>query len=136
MGTNYYLEGEQCGHCGRSDEDKHIGKSSMGWCFSLHVIPDDGLNTLEDWISLFEIAPIKNEYGEKVSADEMIDIINNRSGKEKKWDTSPHGYADWEEFHSMNHSERGPKGLLRHTIGGHCIGHGEGTYDYISGEFF
>ena len=51
MGTNYYLyEGsEACPTCKRPFEPLHIGKSSAGWCFSLHVIPEEGINTLDDW---------------------------------------------------------------------------------------
>jgi hypothetical protein len=46
------------------------------------------------------------------------------------------GYDSWLQFHQMNHSEKGPKGLLRHKIeGGHCIKHGVGTWDCILGEF-
>ena len=36
----------------------------------------------------------------------------------------------------MNYAEPGPNGLVRAKINGvHCIGHGEGTWDYITGEF-
>ena len=38
MGTNYYWqESEPCAACGRGYEQVHVGKSSAGWCFSLHV---------------------------------------------------------------------------------------------------
>ena len=46
------------------------------------------------------------------------------------------GYDSWEEFHRRNNSEIGPNGLLRHKVtGNHCVGHGDGTYDYIKGVF-
>ncbi len=52
MGTNYYLhEKPDCECCGRPFEALHIGKSSSGWCFSLHVMPEDMINTLDDWRS-------------------------------------------------------------------------------------
>jgi len=36
----------------------------------------------------------------------------------------------------MNQAEPGPDGLARHKVNdGHCIGHGEGTWDLIIGEF-
>jgi hypothetical protein len=38
-------------------------------------------------------------------------------------------------FHRDNESVEGPNGLLRAAIGGSCIGHGEGTWDLITGEF-
>lgn len=50
MGTNYYLHTKpDCECCGRGFEPLHIGKSSGGWCFSLHVMPEDNINTLDDW---------------------------------------------------------------------------------------
>jgi len=85
MGTNYYLQKKSgtcqtCGHC--SEDPKHIGKSSGGWCFSLHVYPEENITTVT----------IVNEYGETISPRHRVD-------------------------------------------GKHCVGHGEGTWDYIIGEF-
>ena len=40
MGTNYYLETDACDKCGRGDGPLHIGNSSAGWCFALHVGED------------------------------------------------------------------------------------------------
>lgn len=113
MGTNYYLHQKpDCECCGRPFEPLHIGKSSGGWCFALHVMPDDNINTLDDWRVLW-LSPgvyIRNEYGERISVDEMESIITKR-----KWK------------HEL---------MLRHEIDGtHCVGHGEGTWDYISGWF-
>lgn len=141
MGTNYYLHTKpDCECCDRPYEPLHIGKSSGGWCFSLHVMPEDGINTLDDWRALWSApgAYIRNEYGERFIPDEMERIITERSN-DRGWDHrqwSLMGYANEAHFHNRNHSERGPAGLLRHKIDGrHCIGHGEGTWDYIVGEF-
>ena len=136
MGTNYYVTSDPpCECCGRGGELKHIGKSSAGWCFSLHVEPDNGINTLDDWQEFWEGKQITNEYGEKIPPEKMLSIITKR-GREPKWDKPPMMYGSWEEFHYMNHSEQGPAGLLRHRVDGrHCVGHGEGTYDFITGEF-
>ena len=113
MGTNFYLHQEpDCERCGRSAEPLHIGKSSGGWCFSLHVIPEAGINTLDDWRRLWTERGtfVRNEYGDHVPIDELEQIITNR-----RW----HGEA--------------PR---RNDVdGNHCIGHGEGTWDYIVGEF-
>jgi hypothetical protein len=137
MGTNFYLHRNVCGHCGRGDEPKHIGKSSGGWTFSLHVYPEEGIRDLDDWIPLFEDVKdnaIKNEYGEKLTASEMQAEIAQRN-----WKTDvkiPYGYVDWEEFHRKSCSEPGPCGLTRAKIDGQrCIGHGRGTWDLMVGEF-
>ena len=138
MGTNYYVHDDEtrCPYCGRGRDRLHIGKSSFGWCFSLHVIPEKHLNSLEDWLRFLKGKQIKTEYGDTITATEMEDIIINRgrdSGLEGK---QPHGYGSWKDFHISNHSEPGPNGLLRHQADGtHCIGHGPGTWDLIAGVF-
>lgn len=141
MGTNYYLhEKKECECCGREFEPIHIGKSSSGWCFSLHVIPDDGINSLDDWRALWSRpgAYIRNEYGERVSVDDMEKFITQRSGvrdfdSDLWWGRS--FYRSEQDFLDRNQCQRGPNGLLRHRIGAHCLGHGDGTWDYISGDF-
>jgi len=107
MGTNYYVYYDRCSTCGRGEKELHIGKSSVGWVFSLHVIPEKDLNNLDDWKKFLYGKQIHNEYGDKIEFYELIDKITKR-----------------------NH----PKGLNRHNHN-HCIGHGEGTWDLIEGEF-
>lgn len=136
MGTNYYLSPQPpCPHCGREYEQLHIGKSSGGWCFSLHVDPDKGIKDLADWGQLWlkPGAVITDEYGETVPPNEMLSIITER--KRDIQEETPYGYRSWADFHNRNGSEPGPKGLLRHRIGHSCIGHGAGTWDLIVGEF-
>lgn len=137
MGTNYYLiDQEACPTCGREgDNDRlHIGKSSVGWCFSLHVIPEEGLNSLDDWKQRWPGKKIVNDYGDLVSEDKMLRCITERSSKEgeAKWERSPAGYESWAEFHRMNGSKQGPNGLVRHRSDS-CWG--PGTWDLISGDF-
>lgn len=151
MGTNYYFRRpltNHCEHCGRSDppEKLHIGKSSGGWCFSLHVHPERDICSLADWEVLWPSGTIVNEYGDELSPGEMLQVITGRFC-DKEWDSdwwAPRVFAgvtlpgcvDEADFHRCNHSERGPNGLLRHRIDGqHCVGHGPGTYDYIVGDF-
>ena len=141
MGTNYYsvkrgfdYESIDSFWDVRGTEDCiHIGKSSGGWCFSLHVVPEMGINTYEDWVRMF-IDPdriIMDEYGDVVPFTAMISKITARRGNINKPPTP--------EFLENNHAEPGPHGLVRHRIeffeDGGCVGHGEGTYDYISGDF-
>jgi len=135
MGTNYYIVDNVCDKCGRYDEIYHIGKSSGGWCFSLHVEPERGINTLGDIRKLWENLVIKDEYEESLLPEEMLDIIMNRKWKSRD-SNKPYGYKSWDEFHKQNGSESGPNGLVRSRIDGrHCVGHGDGTWDLIVGEF-
>jgi hypothetical protein len=110
MGTNYYLEETPpCECCKRPYDSIHIGKSSAGWVFSLHVIPGE-IENLDQWKERWskEGVRIFDEYGERFTPDEMLHVITNR-----------------------NH----PRGLLRHEVGRRLYRHGEGTWDYILGEF-
>lgn len=78
-------------------------------------------------------ATIKDEYGNKVSAEAMKLTITDRGWKETK---IPFGYGSWEDFHQQNNSVPGPRYLARSKIDGQrCIGHGRGTWDLMVGEF-
>lgn len=154
MGTNYYLikpEGKPCEHCGRFDEEQrwHIGKSSGGWCFGLHILEDyespnaKRIDSLDEWKELLtdKRFMIQDEYNSTVFPDEMVDIITNRSWI-KTWDerlSDPYfieEYGTEDEFHRRNYSERGPNELVRSRVdGNHCESHGEGTWDMIKGYF-
>lgn len=140
MGTNYYLHQKQdCECCGRAYEPLHIGKSSGGWCFSLHTMPEDGINDLDDWRRLWNEpgAFIRDEYGARISLEDMEQTITQRKWK-KEWEDGKwwsFGYTSEADFHMKNYSERGPEGLLRHALGRHCLKHGEGTWDCIPGDF-
>lgn len=74
MGTNYYVRLNPCECCGRYNE-YHIGKSSMGWCFSLHIEPNEGIKNLKDVCKLMEQGHIYNEYGDHISQATMYEII-------------------------------------------------------------
>ena len=139
MGMNYYLHVRPpCECCGRTYERLHIGKSSAGWCFLLHVIPEAGIDDLEDWRVLWSQhgSWVEDEYGGHVSSDMIEGIIINRRGpktscQDGRWE----GYATEQDFHRKNHSQRGPNGLLRHAIGNGCVKHGDGTWDCVVGDF-
>ena len=77
MGTNYYLQLNKCPTCGRYEEI-HIGKSSAGNAFSLHVT--DEIRSIDDWIELFYRGQIFNEYGDEISPEKMIFDITERGG--------------------------------------------------------
>lgn len=142
MGTNYYLKlghEERCPTCGASKapEQLHIGKSSMGWVFSLHIIPELGIHDLADWARRWSQIGwiIEDEYGRVVAPEEMMKIIAERAGDERIWDEPPWRHNSWESFHAQNQSEQGPKGLIRSRIGRHCVGHGAGTWSLFTGEY-
>lgn len=81
MGTNYYWhEGENspCKLCGKSNgRTLHIGKSSFGWVFNLHLYKDAGPRDLVDWLRAIRSpgSTITNEYGDVITADEMLGIF-------------------------------------------------------------
>lgn len=110
MGTNYYLykKEDTCKCCKRPFEPLHIGKSSYGWVFALHIIPEDGIHDLDDWEKLWnqEKAIIKNEYDEIISPEKMMLIITDR-----------------DSFNMRRNNDH----YIHH--------HGTGTWDCLEGEF-
>lgn len=127
MGTSYYIQEQPpCETCGRPFEDKHIGKSSAGWCFALRVYPDEGINDLPAWQEFWKGKVIIDQHGRVVSEERMLSIITER------------GYAESKGLvcSVAPRSQPGPRGLLRFRIDGwHCVGHGEGTWDLLVSEF-
>ena len=129
MGTNFYFKSPPCAECGKADAPIHIGKSSAGWCFALHVIPEQGINNLDDWKRLWEENAwryIEDEYGQTLSPKEMLDRITDRG----RPDPVPENFN-----YSINEAEPGLNNLIRRRIGRRCIGHGAGTWDLIVGQF-
>jgi len=131
MGTNYYWnETPDCPHCHRAGERKHIGKSSAGWVFALHVYPDEGINDIDDWAERFWKSPkITDEYGATVTPGEMLAVIMIRGRENGQY---PKDF-DWQ----ANGAMRGPNGLIRAQTGQayRTIRHGAGTWDCHEGDF-
>jgi hypothetical protein len=128
----------------------HIGKSSIGWCFSLHVYPLGGPKNLSDWMAEWcdRGVHIVDEYGERVTASQMLRIISDRSHGHSKdhpedGDSYDHpGYPQgmtYGDYLRRNHAVRGPNGLLRHKasdLPGREVKHPSNlgfTYDHIQG---
>lgn len=130
MGTNYYAR------TGDSNRPLlHIGKSSMGWCFALHVMNMDEsgtvpLTNLNEWMMYLGCPGIDivDEYFQEYSLETFMDIVTNRAHwSQPSWD---------EATYEQNHAEPGPNNLARSKIDGtHCIGHGPGTWDLIINDF-
>lgn len=133
MGTNYYVKSSPCACCGHTPEALHIGKSSAGWTFALHVHPELGLNSLDDWKTYLSDKGIEDEYGQEISLTDLLITITDRSNKSGR---PPGDYASWKQFHAANQSMAGPNGLVRWRTSDHCIGHGDGTWDLCVGNYF
>ena len=129
MGTNYYHHPKPpCECCGRAWEPRHIGKSSCGWCFALHVYPDDGIRGIDDWVRQWQSGVIKDEYGHQVTPAEMLSKIVDRERVGK-----PPLDSQWL---ASNSAVRGPKGLARRRLERHrVVGYGDGPWDLCVGEF-
>lgn len=137
MGTNYYYIKDPCAHCGRGSETLHIGKSSFGWCFSLHIIPDEGITSLEDWKEIWPQGRIENEYGEAQTPEEMLAVIMDRKREDPVDWTRAHSDArTLSDFLNENGATIDEKyNLLRHRLSGYCIANGDGPYDLFPGDF-
>ena len=146
MGTNYYMVKGDHPPEGHYDHPLnpllkhgtgrppmiHIGKSSGGWCFALRVYPDHGVHTLADWKVFVERLmrenwAIEDEYGKLYWPKELWPIVE-REGWEKKDELCRVAErVGWEKM---------GRALTRNEVDNtYCIGHGEGLYDYIVGEF-
>lgn len=107
MSTNYYLVKDACPRCGHGRRI-HIGTYKFGWCFALHLHPQDGINKLSDWKSLFYEWQIQDEHGDIISPGHMINLIQDTNCS--------------------------PNVPLRHN-GALCVSHGAGAWDNLVGDF-
>lgn len=136
MSTNYYTEAPK----GYEEKELHIGKSSGGWYFSLHVIPELGITTWDAWRDYLKGKKIRDEYDNCITFEELKKVVTDRGEFDASAVIKIQGHAMLygdtpEEFLRQNYAELAEHGLVRCIIGGHCVGHGEGTWDYIEGEF-
>ena len=157
MGTNYYLLNPPPKYQLEGARDLHIGKSSMGWAFSLHVDPVIGLDGWEEWEEVLERkkSKIVDEYERPVAFMELRDYILNRPAQPKLTDKAfqpPRGdnasklmmwsivwgsYKNADDFLRKNHAWQDHNGLLRHEVDGrHCIWNSVAyTFDAVTGVF-
>jgi hypothetical protein len=71
---------------------------------------------------------IRDEYGSTLAPWEMLAVITVRHYPDDRNLT--------DGFCAENHAIKGPFNLARARIDGrHCVGHGDGTWDLILGEF-
>lgn len=136
MSTNYYAvlgKPSTCEHCGHMEKPRelHIGKSSIGWTFALHIEPDDPTHpqTWAEWLDLLnrDGVSIENEYGEPITIEAMTAAVTMRSHFR---DREPS--TEWLE---RNSAIPGPNNLARRKIGRFAVAHGAGTWDLCIGHF-
>lgn len=127
MSTNFYFRDSEAIASGNPwvVEGFHIGKSSVGWAFQLHVfeVCREGrvvlsIQSLDDWYLFIEKCQMESaryqifdEYGVKYSLEDLLRVIQNR--------IMLNGAA-------VRHSD---------IDGLHCVGRGDGTWDLVKGEF-
>lgn len=83
MGCNFYLIKNRCKHCGRSDEPIYLGKSSMGWKFTLQA---NDFEYYKDWPGMKKWLGeqvksgeyIRDEYLEIVTLHEFITLVEGK----------------------------------------------------------
>jgi len=127
MGTNYYYKNNE--DYTLPPDGKHIGKSSLGWCFALHVYPLEGIFDLSDWFRIMSKPGdfIESENRRYITIVEMLDIITNRSAENIDTDL---------RMPPLGTFVPGPRGLLRNAIHPpRVLGHGAGTWDLLTGDF-
>lgn len=150
MSTSYYLHLNTCKQCKIPLGSLHIGTSSEGWYFSLHVenikmypeqlagtvrANDNGhiIQSLDDWKTLFadNNNTIVDEYGRDVSVDDMLKIICERSAPDRP--------SDWEVGRKLSgECEIGVNNLLRQkTNWFRCMSHAPNNlpYSHMVGSF-
>lgn len=141
MGINYYVkspENPKCECCGHQEpsEDKHIGKSSYGWNFALHVYPEEGINDLDDWIPILKDSEIVDESDCSISFEQLMDTITKRkrTSEANPWNKNDNITKTYKEL-ITNDIILTEKGLARMKLSSFCIKHGQGTWDCFIGSF-
>ena len=133
---NYYFA-ETCQCCGHT-RNKHIGKSTHGWCFAVNGMEFPSWEAwkkfLSEQLTSKPGTSIVDHDGNSVSFDDFIDIVEKRSGTWKELNA---------EFLHQAHAIQGPNGLLRCptvmvdpiTELSCKVEHGSGTWDVVFGTF-
>ena len=150
MGTNFYYLERNPNHKYGNEIQKmiepsyrqlRIGESSGGWVFSLRLYSHRGINSLQDWKNILDKdgSIVIDEYYNTIQVQDLYGIIENR-GVDRTWEDLEMSIKDLnfslENYLAINNAIKGPNNLMRYKIDGdYCVGHGEGTWDYIKGEF-
>lgn len=154
MGINYYFftgkkHKEECnlGHVHLVEDRLHIGKSSFGRYFTLHLEKlEDGtlLDSLEAWKAFAARYPkghVEDEEGEKIELDCMWDIITRKGRLPSPWAQQNFNKSmigkrvEYEHSTGLNYmyyDEWGERGFVK--THGAPVGK-DGLYVLLEGEF-
>ena len=77
MYTNYYAITNHCDKCGRKDS-LHLGKSSWGWDFTFHLVPEHYTN-FKEFKKFLDSVTIIDEYDAPITKEELLSIIEKKS---------------------------------------------------------
>lgn len=128
----------------------HLGKSSSGWRFSLHVYPEIGIMNWNDVLNKIVLNSIEilDEYGDAIPVQDFIRIATDRKSHKAEFPIKvcPRGkrLGEWievwsdDEYFEQTGYRLDKHGLNIHPIDrDHCIGNGSEneTFDYIVGNF-
>lgn len=110
MGTNYYAEFGNRIYPYKANRI-HIGKSSSGWAFALHLDLTKGLGTFLEWRNFYSQPQIiiRTDAGETIHPKEMTQIITARDYRNYKMD--PEMLGPLKAWYDVEH------GLLRAVCG-------------------
>lgn len=125
MGTNYYVNDDPTCNNPAHTEKLHIGKSSMGWKFGFHAIPEHEppLTSWAAWQEFLAGRTIEDEYGTKFTLDEFRLVVEYRMAP------SDHG----QPICSVNPASIGFRGQA--TESDERRYHDSEGYDFFDGEF-
>lgn len=108
MGTNYYAYVNTCEHCGRSDDKRHIGKSSHGWTFSFRgyrplAYSEDNtqIESYSEWQAWLRKnnAVIKDECGLVITLGYFLALVEVKK-------TQPNNYTLYCQEHHKEHAAK------------------------------
>jgi hypothetical protein len=139
MGSNYYAYIYEDENKTTKKEQIHIGKSSKGWVFMLHRIREKGLIYWSDWKLLLQRPNVSiccHNTGEYIPFDVFVGIVEDRGFliKPSHYPYEVFGkiYKNEQEWAEEAGGIVGPNNLLRTK---QKEQHGEGTWDYVVGDF-
>jgi len=137
MSTEYFLNINVCACCGSAKEKLLIGSASFGWYFALVSYSDENMpKTLADWEELFSRPgnEIRNEYGDDLSREDMLNIIKNGSADISPEERFAGGitskYISLDAYLKLNQAEIGGRNLLMRKIDSYCMAHGPDNLPY------